>query len=252
MPDSPKRWRILARLGRPGSVTAPRPGVGFARRLLVYISVLGSAAWFLAVASRPAATIWTLLSTWLLCVLIAIGVPAAVLLDRLTNTGVAMGVTTASTAMVVAGIRLDSGPLVVGSALFIISVAIGTALASLARGIPEGRHVAIAAGLFAASHLVLPVVQPTGQWLFADSFVSFAEDLRAGKIPNTERFRVGPYTYDSVCLTSSGSVVIWHSGDDFMGVPTVVVRQDGTLTNGGLGENNAGTFDCNRRRLQPG
>ncbi|MCP3878714.1 MAG: hypothetical protein GY701_10040 [Sulfitobacter sp.] len=173
-------------------------------------------------------------------------------MERLTNTRWALGVATTTTVTMVTGIRLESGPLVVGAGLFIMALATGTAVASLAKGIPEGRPVAIAAGLFAASHLAAPAAQPAALWLFEDDFVSFAEDVRAGNMPDTESFRVGPYSYDSVCPTNDGDVTIWHSGDDFITVQTVVVHPDGAITDGALGESSSFVYDCNRRRLDHG
>ncbi len=243
-----QRWRNLPWRREPTTRPTSRSAGARIRLLLIYGSTIGGACWYLAVASRPAANVFTVLFYFLCAGLIAAGVSAAILLERLTNAGITIGIAAATAAMVKAAFDLESGGLLMGAALLIVGLALVTAMVALGRSVPEGIHVAIAACLFAGSVLAVPVAASMGLRLFEGSFVSFAADVRAGHIPTTEKFRVGPYTYDRLC-DSGDSVLIWHSGDDFMRVSIVAVDRDGTVSRSSLGEG-SGAFQCNDDRLE--
>jgi len=177
-------------------------------------------------------------------------VSGLILLERLTSARVAVPTSAMIATALVVGIGRGSGVLVAAAALMIVSIAIGAALVALAREVLDGRAAMLVAVLFVLPHLALPFAQPAGIRIFEDDFVAFANDVRAGQIPRAETFTVGPYTYNGVCGRPTGSVFIWHSDDGFMRVPTVVVREDGTIAIGSLGENDGAIFECDRDRAR--
>ncbi len=172
-----------------------------------------------------------------------LAVSGLLLLERFTNAYIAAlaGVALASTFVV--GLRTESVILLLVVTLVVVGGAISTGLLGAARGMVSQRAVMTLIALFLLPHLALPVAQRAGLWMFHDSFEAFAHDAQAGRLPRTETFRIGPYTYDQVCAARNG-VVIWNSGDDFMAVPALRISADGTIKRISLRESSQSTFRC--------
>ncbi len=202
---------------------------------------------FLATASRPASTVWTVIVPWLLMVATATAFLAVSRIHRAGGSRWAVGASVAI-ALCALSARWIEPRLVVAllGLLAVFAVVVDSARIVLdpTRRSGSTTWVSGACGLITLIGIGTAFVglRVTEHW-----FIEFAEQMREGPVRTTDHIRIGPWTYDSVCVTSS-SVYLWNSGDTFI-VASAIRITDGNATRVALREGSE-AFACDQRRTR--
>jgi len=162
----------------------------------------------IAAVSRPAASVWVAILPWMFFA------------------ATSAAVTTIALVVVLCGFRSDDG-----------SVATVTRWSSPFVLLPL---------VFVVVHLMTFAAGAFGLRLTESRFVDFADRVTASEeaVPTSD-FRIGPWTYDSLCV-SGDDVVVWHSDDSFFTVSALKISE-GDVTHVVLQEGD-GAFPCDHRR----